>query len=334
MQPVKSSDPAVAWKLIAYFAAVMVGAAILTPLLFWAGKSFADSVDSSSGSTLGWLSSALRRGEFSRYFNRAALITALVLVFPMVRWAGFNRSLFPEWSPAASGLRHCIVGFAAAATLLLLLGWGLIGGGAYKLKPEPSWTSVGSALVAAFSVGFIEEIFFRGALLGLFLKSLSRVQALLWCTFIFAIVHFLKPPESFVLLPESVTWMSGFALIGQILKSFSNLNFLLAEFLTLFAVGWVLAQASIKTGRLWVSIGLHAGWVFGLKYFSALTFSTRALKHGDMLPWIGTNLKVGLLPLVVVLVTGWLVLRLTTQKDQVELANRKIRLQEAEPRET
>ena len=304
MQPVKSSDPAVAWKLIAYFAAVMVGAAILTPLLFWAGKSFADSVDSSSGSTLGWLSSALRRGELSRYFNRAALIAALVLVYPMVRWAGFNRSLFPEWSPAASGLRHCIVGFAAAATLLLLLGWGLIGGGAYKLKPEPSWTSVGSALVAAFSVGFIEEI------------------------------HFLKPPESFVLLPESVTWMSGFALIGQILKSFSNLNFLLAEFLTLFAVGWVLAQASIKTGRLWVSIGLHAGWVFGLKYFSALTFSTRALKHGDMLPWIGTNLKVGLLPLVVVLVTGWLVLRLTTQKDQVELANRKIRLQEAEPRET
>ena len=322
MQPVKSSDPAVAWKLIAYFAAVMVGAAILTPVLFWAGKSFAASMDASGSEGLGWLSSALRRGDFSRYFNRAVLIMALVLVYPMVRWAGFDRSLFPKWSPASSGLRHCLVGFFGAAALLLLLGWGLIGGGAYKLKPEPSWSSVGSALIAAFSVGFIEEFFFRGALLGLFLKSLSRAQALIWCTFIFAIVHFLKPPESFVLLPESVTWLSGFAMIGQILKSFGNLNFLLAEFLTLFAVGWVLAQARLKTGRLWVSIGLHAGWVFGLKYFSALTFSTRASKHGDMLPWIGTNLKVGLLPLVVVLFTGWLVLRFTAQKDQVTLANK------------
>lgn len=322
MQPVKSSDPAVAWKLIAYFAAVMVGAAILTPVLFWAGKSFAASMDASGSEGFGWLSSALRRGDFSRYFNRAVLIMAIVLVYPMVRWAGFDRSLFPKWSPASSGLRHCLVGFFGAAALLLLLGWGLIGGGAYKLKPEPSWSSVGSALIAAFSVGFIEEFFFRGALLGLFLKSLSRAQALIWCTFIFAIVHFLKPPESFVLLPESVTWLSGFAMIGQILKSFSNLNFLLAEFLTLFAVGWVLAQARLKTGRLWVSIGLHAGWVFGLKYFSALTFSTRASKHGDMLPWIGTNLKVGLLPLVVVLFTGWLVLRFTAQKDQVTLANK------------
>ena len=318
----KSSDPAVAWKLIAYFAAVMVGAAILTPVLFWAGKSFAASMDASGSEGFGWLSSALRRGDFSRYFNRAVLIMAIVLVYPMVRWAGFDRSLFPKWSPASSGLRHCLVGFFGAAALLLLLGWGLIGGGAYKLKPEPSWSSVGSALIAAFSVGFIEEFFFRGALLGLFLKSLSRAQALIWCTFIFAIVHFLKPPESFVLLPESVTWLSGFAMIGQILKSFSNLNFLLAEFLTLFAVGWVLAQARLKTGRLWVSIGLHAGWVFGLKYFSALTFSTRASKHGDMLPWIGTNLKVGLLPLVVVLFTGWLVLRFTAQKDQVTLANK------------
>ena len=334
MQPVKSSDPAVAWKLIAYFSAVMLGAAILTPALFWAGKSFADSVDAGGGGAFGWLGSALRRGDFSRYFNRAVLITALVLVYPMVRWAGFDRSLFPKWTPASSGLRHCLVGFIAAASLLLLLGWGLIEGGAYKLKPEPFWSSVGGALFAAFSVGFIEEFFFRGALLGLFLKSLSRMQALIWCTFIFAIVHFLKPPETFVLLPESVTWMSGFTMIGQILKSFSNLNFLLAEFLTLFAVGWVLAQARMKTGRLWVSIGLHAGWVFGLKYFSALTFSTRALKHGDLLPWIGTNLKVGLLPFAVVLFTGWLVLRFTARKDQVALANRKIRLQEAEPRET
>jgi hypothetical protein len=52
---------------------------------------------------------------------------------------------------------------------------------------------------------------------------------------------------------------------------FGDVQFLLAEFATLFAVGWVLAQVRMQTGALWAGIGLHGGWVFGLKYFSALT---------------------------------------------------------------
>ena len=85
-----------------------------------------------------------------------------------------------------------------------------------------------------------------------------------------------------------------------------RLDFLLAEFFTLFAVGWVVAQARVTTGSLWPGIGLHAGWVFGLKYFSALTLGSKALLRGDHLPWIGLNLKMGLVPFGVVLFTGWL----------------------------
>ena len=337
MQPVKSSDPAVAWKLIAYFALIMIGAAILTPPLFWAGKSFATSFSSAGSEApgiLNWLTDALTRADFSRYFNRAVLIVAVALIYPLIRWAGFDRSLFPSWAPLSSGARQCLLGFLLAAGFLLLLGWVLVSTGAYKMKPHPNWVSIGAPLFAAVSVGFIEEFFFRGALLGLFLKSLGRTKALLWGTFIFAIVHFLKPPETFLLPSESVTWTSGFALIGQIFVGFSNLNFILAEFLTLFAVGWILAQGRMITGRLWLSVGLHAGWVFGLKYFSALTLSSRALKQGDLLPWIGLNLKIGLAPLVVVLFTGWLVLRLSQSKDQVNLDEEKIRLQEAKRSET
>jgi hypothetical protein len=65
-------------------------------------------------------------------------------------------------------------------------------------------------------------------------------------------------------------------------------------------------MARLKTGRLWASMGLHGGWVFGLKYFSALTLSSKALRAGDHLPWIGLNLKIGLAPLLVIALTGWL----------------------------
>ena len=123
-----------------------------------------------------------------------------------------------------------------------------------------------------------------------------------------AVVHFMKPPEGMAIPATEVAWHSGFQVIGQILGHFGHLDFLLAEFATLCAVGWVLVTTRLRTGRLWAGIGLHAGWVFGLKYFSSLTRGSKELRAGEWLPWIGTNLKIGLVPLVVVVLTGGLVL--------------------------
>jgi membrane protease YdiL (CAAX protease family) len=135
--------------------------------------------------------------------------------------------------------------------------------------------------------------------------------AVFWATFIFAIVHFLKPPEGWQIPDDQVIWSSGFSVLWQISLGFGSVQFLLAEFATLFAVGWVLTQVRMQTGTLWAGIGLHGGWVFGLKYFSGLT-----LHQADWLPWIGQNLKIGLAPLLTVLFTGWLAARLLSQKDK------------------
>lgn len=94
-------------------------------------------------------------------------------------------------------------------------------------------------------------------------------------------------------------------MLKQIAAGFGDVQFLLAEFATLFAVGWVLAQVRLQTGALWAGIGLHGGWVFGLKYFSALM-----AYNSGWLPWIGPNLKIGLAPLLTVLCTGWIASRL------------------------
>ncbi len=213
--------------------------------------------------------------------------------------------MLPAWRPFNAGLKQWTVGFVLAAGLLLALGFIFLQMGAYQLRPDPRWWNLGEPITAALGAGFVEELFFRGLLLSLLLRTMTETRALLSLTLVFALVHFLKPPEGWQISDAAVTWSSGFLVLKQIAIGFGDVQFLLAEFATLFAVGWVLAKVRMQTGALWAGIGLHGGWVFGLKYFSALTTYT-----GSWLPWIGANLKVGLMPLFTVLFTGWIATRL------------------------
>ena len=80
----------------------------------------------------------------------------------------------------------------------------------------------------------------------------------------------------------------------------------LALFASLFLIGWILADARLRTRSLFLAIGLHSGWIFVAGIVGKLT-----RRETVMLPWLGTNLLTGLLPLAVGLVTwtlmiGWL----------------------------
>lgn len=292
-------------KLLSWLAVVLIGGALLAPALFRGGKWMLDWLPAQN-----WLAREITRADFARYFNRAVLVVALLTLWPLIRWARFDRTLFPVWTPVKTGIREFTVAFLPASVLLLLLGWAFTTAGVYAIREDAPWTAIGTALMPAISVAVVEEFFFRGALTGLLLRSMSARAAILWGTFIFAIVHFLKPPEGMGIPDAEVGALSGFVVIGQIFAHFGHMDFLLAEFATLCAVGLMVTLTRMETGRLWAGIGLHAGWVFGLKYFSAITRATKELRAGEWMPWIGTNLKIGLVPLVVVLLTGWIALRL------------------------
>lgn len=292
-------------KLLLYLAAVMLGGALLAPLLFDLGQAARGWFAGSSSGAAKWLLNEIEKAHFTRYFNRAVLVCALAFIWPFLRWVKLDRSLLPAWKPVSLGLKQWAVGFLMAAGLLLLLGFVFLKMGAYQIRGNPNWLKLSEPITASFGASIIEEFFFRGLLLGLLLRTMSVRTALLAGTFVFAIVHFMKPPEGWQIADADITWTSGFLVLRQIAVGFGDVDFLLAEFATLFAVGWVLAQARMKTGALWAGIGLHGGWIFGLKYFSSFT------RYQDgWLPWIGTNLKIGIMPLAVVLLTGWLTLRL------------------------
>ena len=300
------SSPALP-KLLLYLLAVMLGGALLSVPLFHLGKAAHGWLSSSSlhdSSPVKWLLAEIERAQFTRYFNRAVLVCALLFIWPLRRWVRLERSLLPAWAPFNAGIKQWAAGFFLAAGLLLALGFIFLKMGAYQLRPDARWLKLGEPITAALGAGIVEEFFFRGLLLGLLLRTMSTRSALFSLTLVFALIHFLKPPEGWQINDAAVTWSSGFLVLQQIALGFGDVQFLLAEFATLFAVGWVLAQVRMQTGALWAGIGLHGGWVFGLKYFSALTTYT-----GSWLPWIGANLKVGLMPLLTVLVTGWLASR-------------------------
>jgi len=77
----------------------------------------------------------------------------------------------------------------------------------------------------------------------------------------------------------------------------------MASFTTLFLVGLILADARMKTRSLWLPIGLHAVWILASGGFNRI-----AQREIIMLPWLGRNLLVGIVPLGVGGLT-WLIMR-------------------------
>ncbi len=68
-----------------------------------------------------------------------------------------------------------------------------------------------------------------------------------------------------------VVWSSGLALLPQTLGGFANFHALVPGFFSLTLAGVLLGLAYQRTGNLYFSIGLHAGWIFCLRTYGALT---------------------------------------------------------------
>lgn len=303
--------------LSGYLIVTLITGALLAPQLFALGNWFVKTVHTfhhENSPIIGWLAEKCDNSDFGRYFNRAMLISALGWIWPFSKYAGvgsdgigLQKNRF-RWQDAA-------VGFILASSLLLVMGFMFVGSGRFAPNPKANQMSVLiGAAIACISVALLEEYFFRGALMALLLRTLGPLSALFFLSFFFAIVHLLQPPNSAQVANNSVEFGTGFWMVGQIFSKFGNANFLVAEGATLFMVGLILGWARLKTHSLWLSIGLHAGWVFGIKLFAGVTRTPKKVAPDSFMPWIGGDLKIGVVPLIIltftgILVMGWLILR-------------------------
>ena len=290
--------------------AALLMAAVLTPWVYQGGKWLAAVAEVRElPGVIESLAGSCGRAEIDRFYDRALLFSALVLLpllLRRIRALRRERNVEPAPRVAFSWpavLLQVFTGLLVAAGLLMLLGVLLDAAGAYALKEElpRAGKFLSKAVVPAVAAPLVEEWLFRGLLLGLWLRFAKPWSAALGTSLVFAVLHFLKPPDGYEIV-EPGHPLAGFELLGKILLHFTQPEFFVTEFATLFAVGMILAWARLRTGALWFSIGLHAGWVLAFKTFNLLYV---AVVPHPLRPWgIGESLKSGLLPLLTLALTA------------------------------
>jgi membrane protease YdiL (CAAX protease family) len=316
-----------------YIAVVMLAGALFAPVLFGWGRWFLGVCQANGWDkipSLSWFMVPLGKTQFRGYFDRAALVVALVALWPLFKLLNVQRAEVMGNQQPAAGWRTLMIGFNLATTLLSVLGVAYWLIGVCDISSKARWFAIGTPLVSAFTVACMEEFLFRGAVLGVLRRSLGIGSAVWLTTILFAFVHFLKSPADALISDAEVGWTSGLQILPQLLAGFSKWQNVLAEFFLLAAVGWVLVRVRIATNGLWGSIGLHAGWVFGMKYFSQITTVQPALHEGIYSPWIAENTckaivgsYVGLAPVAIILLTGFIMLRLSrTRGNEILIASR------------
>lgn len=307
-----------AGAIVLWVAASLLCAAILAPHFYTAGKALIPLISPPPGAELqnlgtldgigASLAGSLDRARLDRYFSRALLFSALLLLPALFHRVKSLRTS-PETPhrlqklPWPARLIHLGTGLFIGAASLGLLGLTLELLGAST--PENSSLTLGKivskALLPALGAGIIEEIIFRGLILGLWLRACSLWTACIGSSFLFSFLHFIKPPKG-MQIDDPGAWSSGFEILGATLFHFTDPTFFITEFATLTLLGLILALCRINTRSLWLPIGVHAGLVFSLKIFA----TTQELVHSSTLNpwWIGNDLKTGILPILALCFCG------------------------------
>ena len=259
--------------LALYIAVVFIGGALLAPWLYWLAQPFAHSFPKIAGS------------PFHRYVDRALLGLALIGIGPLLKSLGIQSAREAgvegpagHWGKLGSGFLFGLLSLAVVAGFAVASGTRRFNA---AMPTALLWHKASAFGLTAIVVAVLEEILFRGAVFGALRKVFHWSFALVVSSMIYAIVHFLAPAE----LTGAVTWHSGLDLLPKMLAGFTSLGLVFPGFLNLTLAGIILGWAYQRTGNLYFSIGLHAGWIFWLKFYGTLT----APVAGTATWWWGTS---------------------------------------------
>ena len=245
--------------LLIYLAFIFIGGALLAPWVWHLAQLGAP-----------WFPH-LAHTAFHRYVDRCFQIIALAGLWPVMRALGAtSRREIGLISPVGQFHNFGCGLLLGVASLAGVAAVSLAGHGrdvAQHLSAAKIIGTLAGAAASAMAVALLEEILFRGGVFGGLRRVVHWTNALVISGVIYALVHFLKGPQ----ITGPIRWNSGLMALQSMLAGFGNLHQLFPEFLSLTVAGILLALAYQRTGNLYFSIGLHAGWVFCLKIFGGLT---------------------------------------------------------------
>jgi membrane protease YdiL (CAAX protease family) len=147
------------------------------------------------------------------------------------------RALGIGWDAAAPGrvALGAAVGLGSLGALLgLEAATGLLGWNAANWAATPG-TAIAATAATALFFAASEELLFRGFVLQTLRRGFDTPVAMAGSAWLYALVHFLR---------FDLVW-------HQVVLPFTGL----------FCAGLLLAWAALRTRTIWLSVGLHAGWV-------------------------------------------------------------------------
>jgi uncharacterized protein len=303
---------------------VLLGA-LLAPWIYNAGKALAEvSSVKQTNDAVEWLAQRCGRASFGQFYQLSLLLAAAVLLLPLVEWLRARRGAFAgarPWSlrlpdaawPTDHGQR-LLPNRAAAAHFCLgfftLFGLLVIVHGMHLMLGDFTWQNPAQNIVLAFAkwaalaflMAALQELIFRGIVMGIFMRAMRPAAALGLSALLFAAVHFMIPASGLhVADPEASG--TGFEMLGIVLTNFAEVRPLISQVIPWLVLGGVLAFGRWRTASLWLPIGIHAGWIFSAKLSQEFTLVTQLSASSSRL-MASDLLQQGLLPVVALLITG------------------------------
>jgi uncharacterized protein len=207
------------------------------------------------------------RQPFSRIFNRIFMISGIIMFFVCRRLLKIGSMAELGLPRRRRGSRDTAIGFflalASMVALAAVMSAADVFNPYFRLSLSESLERCVKGMLTGVTVGFLEELFFRGILFKGLLEDWKPFAAFFLASFFYSAIHFVKPGKKYF-LTEPDAW-AGVRHLLSTFDPFFDPMMLLPGLFGLFLIGLVLSYAFFRTGNLYLAIGLHAGWIFSIK---------------------------------------------------------------------
>ncbi|GJQ59733.1 MAG: CPBP family intramembrane metalloprotease [Candidatus Scalindua sp. AMX11] len=206
--------------------------------------------------------------DFGKVMRRILMLSALLVFLVFAKSLKMGDLMLAGIKLETGWYRQFFFGVAlAVGSLLIFYALALLfGASMVHLDSYSTMTifpKVITYLLIGCLIGLIEEVFFRGVILKVFMEDMSFPLAICVSSLIYSLLHFFQ--ADYPVSPG----LQVFVGVKTITAFFKPLFFQFMENLPamigMFLIGVVLSYAFIKTKSLYLSIGLHSGWVFMMK---------------------------------------------------------------------
>ena len=207
------------------------------------------------------------RPSFSHIFGRLFMVLGAGLFFlcrPLLKIDSLSQlGLKPAGQWHCDFARGALIALASVIAVASLMSLLHVFTPFFRLSLSVALERSLKALLTALTVGVLEEIFFRGVIFKGLLEDLRPPTAFVFSSLFYAAIHFIKPAEE--ISSSSLDAWAGLRYLVAAFQPFLDPASLFPGLFGLFLIGLVLSYAFFRTGSLYLSMGLHAGWVFGIK---------------------------------------------------------------------